>query len=237
MTAPLATSTSRPRPPITPQLLIGILIIAVGVLFTLDNLGLAHADAYIRYWPLGLVAVGLLKIWQAREGCGGAFGGFVFTLAGLWLLVEQTVDVRISFDDMWPLLLVFAGVYLVWRGMTGRQRSAALDTHDAIRATAILSGVTLASSSRTFRGGDITAVMGGCEIDLRQAAINGDAVIEVFAMWGGVEIRVPDDWVVVNQATPILGAVEDKTRRTPGAGAHRLTIRGIVIMGGVEVKN
>jgi predicted membrane protein len=78
--------------------------------------------------------------------------------------------------------------------------------------------------------------MGGCEIDLRQAAIDGEAVIDVFALWGGIEIRVPDDWTVIGQVTPFMGGYDDKTRSRPGSGAHRLVIRGMVVMGGVEVK-
>jgi hypothetical protein len=79
--------------------------------------------------------------------------------------------------------------------------------------------------------------MGGCEMDLRHAKIHGEAVIDVFAMWGGIEIRVPDDWTVVSRVTPMLGGFEDKTRPTPDASTHRLIVRGMVIMGGVEVKN
>ena len=88
-----------------------------------------------------------------------------------------------------------------------------------------------------FRGGELTAFMGGCDIDLRQAAIHGEAVIDVFAMWGGIDIRVPDDWRVIGRVTPIMGGFEDKTRPPRGAAAHTLVIRGFVLMGGVEVKN
>jgi len=231
------TGAERRRRPAASQLLMGLLIIVVGLLFTLDNLGIARASDYLRYWPAGLIAVGLVKLWDSREGHGGGFGGFVITLIGLWLLIEATVDIRFSFSDMWPLLLVFVGSYLVWRGLTGQRRLAAADDHAVVSAMAILSGVNRGNNSRAFRGGDLTAIMGGCDIDLRQAAINGDAVIDVFAVWGGIEIRVPEDWSVTFHVTPLMGGVEDKTRPPLGSAVHRLTVRGVVMMGSVEVKN
>lgn len=237
MTEPEREVSSGVAARLTPQLVMGLLIIALGVLFTLDKLGIADADMYLRYWPVGLIAIGLTKLWQVRDGMGGAFGGLVFTLAGLWLLLEQTAVIRISFWEMWPLLLVLFGAYLVWQGLSGRRRLTGVDTTSTISATAILGGVLRRNNSRNFRGGDLTAVMGGCEIDLRQASINGDAVMEIFAMWGGIEIRVPEDWTVISRVTPLLGGVDDKTRPPQGTTAHRLTLRGFAIMGGVEVKN
>ena len=60
--------------------------------------------------------------------------------------------------------------------------------------------------------------MGGCEVDLRDARIaNGPAVIDVFAFWGGVDIRVPPDWEVDGQVTAILGGFDNRT----GTGAGR----------------
>ena len=102
---------------------------------------------------------------------------------------------------------------------------------------AILGGVSRGNNSRAFRGADLLAIMGGCQLDLRQAAIHGEAVIDVFTMWGGIEIRVPEDWTVVSEILPLMGGVEDKTRPPQGATAHRLTLRGFAIMGGVEIKN
>jgi hypothetical protein len=226
------------RPRFTPQLVMGLFIIAVGVLYTLENLGIADVHLYKRYWPLGLIAIGLTKLWRSREGSGGgAFGGFVVTLAGVWLLLEEVADVRIQFADMWPLLLVCFGVYLVWQGVAGRRRLGGADGNATVSAMAVLGGVARGNNSPAFRGGDLTAILGGCEVDLRQAAINGDAVIDVFALCGGIEIRVPDEWAVSSRVTPLLGGVEDKTRPPQGMSTHRLTLRGVAIMGGVEIKN
>jgi hypothetical protein len=219
-----------------PQLVIGLLIIVVGLLFTLDNLGFGIAQNYLRYWPAGLIVLGLTKLWYAHDGRGGAFGGFLITLIGLWLLLEATVDIRISVKDMWPVLLVFFGAYLVWRGLAG-PRPPRADGKGWVSATALLSGIDRRNSSRAFSGGDLTAIMGACEIDLSKAAINGDAVVDVLAIWGGIEIRVPDDWTVLLDVMALMGAAEDKTRPPLGPPAHRLTIRGAVVMGAVEVRN
>lgn len=219
----------------TPHLIFGLIIIAVGVLFTLDNLGIVHAGTYLRFWPALLILVGTLKLAHARE-TGGAFGGFIITIAGVWLLLEESALVRVSFWDLWPMLLVFFGGYLVWQGATGRPHRAAADEGHTVSVLAVLGGFTRGNNSRNFRGGDITVFMGGCEIDLRQAAINGDATLDVFAMWGGIEIRVPEDWTVIPRVNAVLGGVDDKTRPPLGLSTHRLTIRGLVVMGGMEIK-
>jgi predicted membrane protein len=220
----------------TPQLFMGLLIIALGILFTLDNLGLADARTYLRYWPAGFIAIGAIKLWQARGG-GGVFAALLFIIAGTWLLLESLAIVTVSFWALWPIVLVLFGASMVWQGLSGEHHGPAEDANSTLSALAVLGGVNRGNNSRTFRGGDLTAVMGGCEIDLRQAAIDGEAVLEVFAMWGGIEIRVPEDWTVVGRVTPILGGFDDKTRPPQAAAAHRLIVRGVAIMGGIEVKN
>jgi predicted membrane protein len=107
-----------------------------------------------------------------------------------------------------------------------------------LSATAVLGGVKRLNNSQDFRGGDATAIMGGCEIDLRAASITvpHEPVLEVFAMWGGIQIRVPPDWTVVSRVDPILGGFEDKTAQ-PKDESKRFVVRGTVVMGGVEVKN
>jgi hypothetical protein len=244
---------------LTPQFLIGLIVIGLGVVFILENLGIARWDQYIfRYWPVALIAIGLLKLWQSRDGMGGAFGGLLFTAGGTWLLLEQTTLVRVSFKDLWPLILVCFGAYLVWQGVAGpRRRSTAqtpassstssmggsneagapADANATINAVALLGGIECASNSRAFKGGDATAVLGGCELDLRHASIEGEAVLDIFALWGGIEIRVPEDWTIVSRVVPVLGGFADSTRPAQAALTKRLVVRGLVMMAGVEVKN
>ena len=227
-----------PRPRFTPQALLGLFVILAGVLFTLDNLGVVDAEDYLRFWPSALVAVGLLKLWHAREGQGW-IGGFLLVLLGGWMLLEGVVAIRISLHDLWPLFFVFFGGYMVWRGLGGVRRGPAAQSNSRFSALAILSGVGRRSNTQAFEGADLTAIMGGCEIDLRHASIapGTEAVIDVFALWGGIDIKVPEDWVVINKAVPLMGGIEDNTHSPVSPVPKTLIVRGLVVMGGVSIKN
>jgi hypothetical protein len=99
--------------------------------------------------------------------------------------------------------------------------------------------------SQRFRGGEITAFMGGGQIDLRQATIppGEEAVIDVFSVLGGCEILVPPSWTVATPIVPVMGGVEDK-RFAPLPGtvdtsrpAPRLVLRGLLVLGAIEIKS
>jgi len=238
MTIEVPGATRPERPRVTVQALFGLMVIAVGVLFTLDNLEIIDARDVLQFWPAGLVAIGLLKLYHAARGGQGWVGGLFFVTIGAWMLIERIVYFRVDARQVMPLFLVFLGGYMVWRGFGGRRTVRPSDGSSTFSALAIMGGVARRSNAQTFRGADLTAIMGGCEIDLRQASIEPgtEAVIDVFALWGGVEIKVPPDWTVMTRAIPIMGGVEDKTH-APATADKRLVIRGLLIMGGAGVKN
>ncbi len=104
---------------VTPQLVFGLLIVFVGIIFTLDELGIAGATSYLRYWPSAIILIGVLKLLQARDG-GGVFVGLFLTLVGGWLQAEELDIIRLSLRDVWPIGLILIGGYLVWQGLNKR---------------------------------------------------------------------------------------------------------------------
>ena len=79
--------------------------------------------------------------------------------------------------------------------------------------------------------------MGGMELDLTKAEMEGNtAVVQISAMMGGVEVRIPETWSVETRIVPLLGGVEDKTI-PPRDSGKVLVLQGSVLMGGVEIKN
>jgi predicted membrane protein len=220
------------RPPdhgIASRLILGLTIMTAGLLLALDNLGLVDSSLFFRFWPLAFVVLGILKLTSPGQQAGGGF----FVLLGVVLLAFTTG--HLDFQRLWAVLLLFIGGSIAWRAL--RPHPPRTDPASGVNMVAILGGSKTVVRSSDFKGGQALAFMGGCEIDLRKAVIaQEEAVIDVFAFWGGVSLRVPEDWQVINRVNALLGGMEDKAHPDPGA-KQRLVLTGTVIMGGAEVKN
>ncbi len=222
----------------TGRLIIGALVIALGFVFLLDELDVMDASQVLRWWPALALAWGLMMltgICCRRQVTGGILVSF---FAG-WMLLQRAGIVHHSPWSLWPLALVVLGGSMVIASLRGRATTAALEEGaGTLRAFALWSGAGRKVVSEDFRGGEITAIMGGHDIDLRPAKIaGGPAVIDVFIWWGGVDLRVPPGWKVTNEALALLGGVDDKTRAPEGEATGHLVIKGFIVMGGMEVKN
>lgn len=206
------------------KLVLGIFFAVVGVLLTLDNLRILSGHQYLKYWPAVLIVIGVLKL-----GDVSARGlSLALIAAGSLLLIWTTRWVRFSLFDLWPLVFIVAGLVIVAQAFGVRPSAGGW--------VAILSQRRIVVDSRDFTGGRIVAFMGSADVDLTAADIaHGPAVIEIFALMGGVVIRVPDGWDVVGDAVPFMGGIDVKTRskRT----GRQLILRGLVMMGGVDVKD
>jgi len=219
------------------RLFAGLVIIVLGGIALLDNFGVIQIHDIWRFWPLVLIAIGLSKLLRP-SGSPGRFGGMILFGVGLWLLLENLGVWPYDLGNLWPLFVILIGGWLVWTGFGRGPHPPASDASSRMNSFVILGGTEHHNNSPDFQGGDATAILGGCKIDLRQAGIKGgEAVIDAFALWGGVEILVPREWSVIIRGTPILGAFEDKRGPSGQAAGPRLIVRGAAIMGGVEIKS
>jgi predicted membrane protein len=233
------TPAARAAARLTPQVVLGLVIIAFGLLLTADNLDYLEAGRVIAYWPVILVAFGAAKLLQSDTTSGRLFGVVLMAVGG-WMTADELFGVPLEIDRWWPIALVVLGALIISRGFRGEPISDltnTLTTSDAVVSEfAFWSGKVRRNASPSFRRADITAIMGGVELDLRAAGTGGqEAVIDVFVWWGGVEITVPPDWAVANEVLAIMGGADDSSSGTQDA-RHRLVVRGFVVMGGIEIK-
>lgn len=222
------------------RLIIGLVIIAVGAIALSMNLGYDVDIDLWDYWPLILVLIGLSRIFQPPEYRNLWFG-LIFTVVGILFLLDNFYLIRFGFRELWPIVIILIGVAILKHGY-GASKGRSTDV-DYIDHSTILGGGEYRYTSKTLKGGRLFAFMGGCEIDLREADIEGDEmVIDIFAMMGGVEIKVPDSWQVTMRGFPLMGGFGDKTsQKQSGAEVSskgkRLLVKGTAIMGGIEIKN
>ena len=225
--------------PFSPKLVLGVAIIVAGLVLTLDNLGLIQAHTILKLWPLVLVAMGIAKIRQDRHS--SSLGGWFLVLGGAFLLLFTFGGGHLT-EAMAPMLVVAVGILIVIKALK-QSRGVPPDlarSEDFLQGTAIFGGFKRHVLTQVFKGGELTAIFGGYEVDLSQAALEaGQARIDVFVLFGGGEIRVPEGWEIANRATAIAGALNDSTHHGPitTEGRPRLIITGLILFGGTEVKS
>jgi hypothetical protein len=222
------------------QVVIGLLVVAMGVLFLLDNLGYVGFRHALSFWPVAFMVAGA-GMMVSQEERNGHVTGLILVVLGLVLLLRHMGLVDISWNMIWPVLLIVVGGLILFRTMGGGRVHVGVyktgaTPADGLDVTAILGGVQRRVETPDFRGGEVTALLGGCELDLRQCSIVKEAVLNVFTVCGGVSIKVPVDWTVVMDGIPVAGGFTQKTVPAPDAG-KRLVITGYAFMGGVEVSN
>jgi len=229
-------------------MIFGLAVIAVGVLFLLDNFGVPVGFIW-SYWPVILIAIGLAKLVDSRETAGRT-GGAVIMIVGLVLIADK---IHLPFLehknlwDLWPLAIIVFGFMMLWGALEGKGVVGvtgvpwgAPSTPGGCNMFSVFGGSNRKVSG-DFKGADLVAVFGGGALDLRNATMSVDeAVVNVNAVFGGFEIRVPETWLVQVHVTGMFGGHEDKTHQPDPRlvpNPKRLLIRGATIFGGLGVKN
>lgn len=147
-------------------------------------------------------------------------------------------------SQAWQPLLIVGALLLVIAVVANNADSASKESEDSselsasdFKEVAVMGGVQRRNLSDDFRGGEATAVMGGIDIDLREAVMErSEAVLDVSSVMGGVKIRVPENWTVVSRVNTIMGGYKDETRR-PKDTEHKLIVKGTLLMGGMKISN
>jgi predicted membrane protein len=231
----------------------GLLLIVVGVLWVLHNTNMI--DFRIRvWWPLILIVIGLLHLYHRRRIVDFA-SWLLIGLGVIFLLTTNDIIARQEIWKYWPILLVILGLSIVlnrgrgfgpkyyWKidlkkgGVEEGDESKA-SSDDRIDESTIFGSISKRITTKSFKGGSISVVFGAAEIDLRSAQLAEDgAVLDISTIFGGVEIRIPESWMVQTRSSAVLGGVDAKYSNTEVNIGKRLVINASAVFGGVDIKN
>ena len=232
------------------RVVIGSIVLLLGILFLLENLGIVYVERVWQFWPVVFIGMGIARVFDGR-GWHSRVGGGTMAAVSLVFLANSLGYLPWNiWGLLWPVLLIFWGIVILlrgfgaqvpWSGPSAFIHDVSTNSDDVLKAVAIFGGIERRVQSQNFQGGEASAVFGGVEIDLRGAATTRDEIeIEANAIFGGVELTVPDTWDVIVRGAGVLGGYEDKTHRAPtpdGVKRPRLVIKGGAVFGGVSVKS
>ncbi|MFW5647793.1 MAG: LiaI-LiaF-like domain-containing protein [Candidatus Alkaliphilus sp. MAG34] len=216
---------------------VGLLLVVLGIGFLLDRLEIIQFITLIEiYWPVILILIGVSQLFSRGysliTGVALILIGVFFTLGNLNLIPGGTEKF------FWPILLIVIGLFIAF-GKTVYDK-APENSDDILNHFVIFSGLKDKSISKNFKGGDIAAIFGGIELDLRDAHLAEEgALLNLTVAFGGIEVRVPNQWKVIVRGTPIFGGWDNKTSAPTDAPGDRpvLNIKCLAMFGGIEIDN
>jgi predicted membrane protein len=231
-------------------ILFGLLLVIAGLLFLSFNFG--WIDAALRpvifSWPMIFVVIGIVSF-SKNNYLVSLFWlilGFFFLLPRIGVAFPGFIQ---GIDDSfartyWPLLLILLGVAFILRVVLG-QRGHAKGHHrpssteaveGRINRSVVFGGSESIFLEPVFNGGDISVIFGGVVLDLRKTKLpEGDTYINIEAIFGGVELYVPDDWIVESKLQTVMGGFQDKRHISDADKSRKLILKGDLIFGGCEI--
>jgi predicted membrane protein len=235
---------------------VGIIIISIGSFILLDRMDVVMFPHWLFSWKTFLIALGVITgINKQFKG----IGWLVLIIVGTFFLLDEIPGLDLDLRHYtFPIIVIAIGVVIVfrsaifpssgewrkfWSGGEYHKKGSPLissddGNDDYMDLSSIFGGTKRRIFSKTFKGGQITNIFGGTELDLSQADIEGNVVIDTVTLFGGIKILVPANWEVKSNITAILGGVDDK-RMTSSTYApnKKLVLTGTCSFGGVEIKS
>ncbi|WP_131537323.1 LiaF transmembrane domain-containing protein [Pedobacter nototheniae] len=238
----------------------GVIIIFIGLAFLLDNVGL-RIPHWVFSWHTLLMVIGLFI--GIRRHFRGA-GWLIMVLIGGYFTIDDMVGVDFDFSKYaLGIGFLILGAYLILRpkytyrdkkrfrdrfnqeftapvnDMGSFENAETINNNDLIDVISVFGGSHQTVYSKNFKGGDVTVVFGGADINLTQADFNESVKLDVTAIFGGIKLIVPQNWAIKSNVTAIFGSVEDKRSHVMPNGEIQktLVLDGTAMFGGIEIKS
>ncbi len=225
------------------RITLGTVLIIIGALYLLQSLNffgfnISHVIFSI---PFVIFFMGLMVMINSRN----KLLGLILTIFGLLILLPRVYP-HFYFNDnfLLPLIFIALGILIIFRRRSPYHyqdwKNGNTFDKDYIDEVAIFGGSHKIITSDNFKGGNITSIFGGSELDFTQCKLaEGDVIVDIVMIFGGANFIIPRDWNVRINVTPIFGGFSNKTMRNPGTPldtTRTLIIKGVAIFGGGEIK-
>ena len=218
----------------------GIVLVVIGLILTLNALEITNINIFFDgWWTLIIIIPSAIELIASKE----KFWSAIWLIIGILLLLACR-DI-LDFDIIWkltiPVILILIGINLIFKDeidkkLTKKNKELKEKGIDLVEYCATFGDVKEDFNNQEFNGASLTAVFGGVDLDLRKSIINGDKLIKASAIFGGIEIFVPENVNVKVKSTPIFGATSNKIDRKYDEKLPTIYVNSFCMFGGVDIK-
>ena len=221
------------------SILWGIVLVALGAVFAMKALGVGVDIVFEGWWTLFIIVPCGIGLFTEREKLGNIIGICIGVL--LLLAVREVITFSMLWDLLIPVIVILIGLKMIIGAFLNKKsdeayRKAKASGKPMKNGTAVFCGTEMKLAGERFEGAELNAVFGGVDCDLRGAEITEDCVITACAIFGGIDIFVPENVNVNIRSTAIFGGASDETKRSFDNGKPTVYVRATALFGGVDVK-
>ncbi len=226
----------------------GAVLIIIGVVLLAGQLGVM-LPPWVISWEMLLVSVGIYI--GAKHNFRNPAWLIPTLIGGVFLIDDFYPEVKIG-SMLWPALIIATGLFMIfkpkrhhgpwkqWKNNCRLGVEEATGTEDTIESTSVFGGVKKNIMSKEFKGGEVVCFFGGCELNLTQADIQGNVVLEITQVFGGTKLIVPPHWDIKSEMTVVLGDIEDRrlaNKETAVDPEKVLLLKGSTVLGGIDIRS
>lgn len=219
----------------------GILLIVLGVIFGLNAMGITDINIFFRgWWTLFIIlpsACGIIR--EPRK-----IGSYIWLIIGVLILlnVREVIQLEIVSKLIFPLILVLIGLGIILKDKVEvkasekiKELNQKLNKDGLEEYYATFSSQDLNFSGKSFRGASLNSIFGGIELTLKEAEIEEDTLINATSVFGGIDIIVPENVNVQVRSTAIFGGTDNKVKKEK-ENVPTIYVKSFCLFGGVDIK-
>ena len=234
----------------------GLFLVLIGAAFLVNRM-YPELPNWLFSWKTLLITIGIYV--GVKHNFRGGGWAVPIIIGAVFLFIDNFPDLAIK-QYIWPIAIIAVGLFIILKPKMCKskwqqnntdpanpvsydqpfdERGASFTNEDVIESTNIFSGSKKINLSKNFRGGELTNIFGGSELNLSKADIQGRVVLEVTCIFGGTKLIIPADWNIQQEAVAIFGGIDDK-RVITGLQENPekiLVIKGTVLMGGIDIRS
>lgn len=223
----------------TTNVLWGIILIALGVIIALNSFNITHINIFFDgWWTLFIIVPCVIGLFKDEDKTGSIIG--ILVGVALLLGVRKILSIDMLLKLALPVILVVVGISLILKdALNAETKNKIKEINKGQKGTtytATFSGQDVKFDGEKFNLTEANAIFGGIKLDLRKAIIDSDCVINLSAIFGGVDILVPEDINVKINSTSIFGGVSDKRNNKTNKAEHTIYINATCMFGGADIK-